>query len=114
MSSSSDQFEYTSSYCPVYFRQPTSTQLHHFYHHYYKLVNKYINDIKRWIIPSTLDHNSIADLNFGITIGELALLMIGNYTPPSLPSITGTFGKRKKMTTTITTPDKKVKKEEQG
>lgn len=73
-------FHYCRDHFPVYFTLPTSAELRSFNAHYDKIVRKFIQKIKKGELTGDESPLAIFDLDFGLTIGELSLLIVNNYS----------------------------------
>ncbi len=68
---SEEKFIYRNSNYPIYFYKPTEAALRHFHLQLPRLVRCYYKQIRE---NKPINHNSI--IGCGITVGELAMLLI--------------------------------------
>lgn len=72
-------FAYNTSYCPLFFAQPTSAQQRYFQTQYQSTVQNFRNLIRTGKLTKNHNHRTLADLDLGMTVGELSLIIAGGH-----------------------------------
>ncbi len=78
-------FEYNQNCCPLFWNVPSQSVIRHFDQQYPNLVQRYIKRAQQ--DGEKMDPQAIFDVDLGITVGETALLIVGNYQPSEVPNI---------------------------